>query len=704
MFCPNCGTKNDDDALFCAACGTRLEVPGTAAPAPAPVAEPAPAPVVEPAPAPVVEPAPAPVVEPAPAPVVEPAPAPVVEPAPAPVVEPVPAPVAEPAPEPVVEPAPAPVAEPAPSPVVPDPIPNTAEPIGVTVAAPAPEPVPAATPVVEPVPVAAPVEAPQAAPIPQASSVAPQANTVPQAAPIPQAASIPQAAPVNQAQPTGNTVNGESKPKSKIKPWMFIAGGGALLLIIAIVVGVIIAATKLGGGSGKVTGSFNTFYDPAEDITYIFYNEKNFKNWFEGEVYIVQQNDDNTVALLMDDQDTLYYATSTYKMDIVDSDVKSSRYTLSSDGSTIAYLDNDNTLYTYNIKNGRKNTVAYDVSTTPVLSPTGKALLFNIEDDGDDTLYAYNGRKDYKLTRDVLPIAISDDMRYIYYADPEKQAIYITDRNSNSNKISGDLDDYNFTFNNDLSQILFTTDSGLYISERGRDKVKLSGSYSGIDLVTAMSGYQGRGYNTVFSDNINGYALSFHYPIATFANQVCYGYADDSYEAFRITRDWQCEKFVGGMDYFMVDKNASVLYYLSSDNSLYRVRLGAKAITDKIKDDVYEFTISSSGAEVYFIDEDDALYIQKGNGKPRKIADDVTSLGITYDGVLLYFTEYDGYTGELYYYKGGRKKLLSDEANFFRPEMGVTFYGANGDIDKGTNDIYVTKKGVAFTLILQEVY
>lgn len=25
MFCPNCGTKNDDAALFCESCGTKLE-------------------------------------------------------------------------------------------------------------------------------------------------------------------------------------------------------------------------------------------------------------------------------------------------------------------------------------------------------------------------------------------------------------------------------------------------------------------------------------------------------------------------------------------------------------------------------------------------------------------------------------------------------------------------------------------------------
>lgn len=27
MFCPNCGTKNEDEALFCGNCGTRCEFP-----------------------------------------------------------------------------------------------------------------------------------------------------------------------------------------------------------------------------------------------------------------------------------------------------------------------------------------------------------------------------------------------------------------------------------------------------------------------------------------------------------------------------------------------------------------------------------------------------------------------------------------------------------------------------------------------------
>lgn len=39
MFCPNCGTKNDDNARFCASCGRPLQAPQSA-PAPGPVAQP----------------------------------------------------------------------------------------------------------------------------------------------------------------------------------------------------------------------------------------------------------------------------------------------------------------------------------------------------------------------------------------------------------------------------------------------------------------------------------------------------------------------------------------------------------------------------------------------------------------------------------------------------------------------------------------
>lgn len=49
MYCPNCGTENENGALFCTACGTRLAAPA------APVAEAPAAPVAEAPAAPVVE-------------------------------------------------------------------------------------------------------------------------------------------------------------------------------------------------------------------------------------------------------------------------------------------------------------------------------------------------------------------------------------------------------------------------------------------------------------------------------------------------------------------------------------------------------------------------------------------------------------------------------------------------------------------------
>ena len=689
MFCPNCGTKNDDDALFCANCGTKLEV----AAAPAPAAEPAPAPSVEAAPvaeaAPAVEPVP--VVEPAPASAVEPAPGPAVEPVPASAVEPAPAPVVEPVPASAVESAPAPAApamdvipttaevmgmsNPAPAPA--DQIPNTSEPIGQTVATP-----------VQPIPAAEPLPTP------------PQ-DIIPQAAPIvtPQADQIPTAAPIN-SQPVGNTANGEPKPKKKLKPWMFIAAGGGALLLIILIVGGIIAATMLGGSGGKVAGTYTTFYDPAEDITYLFYNDKAFKSWFEGRAYVSDSNGDHTVCLIEDSEDNLYYATSAMKMGTISYDVKD--FTLSLDGSTVAYLDQDRTLYTYNIKNGRTSTIAYDVSTTPVLSPNGTALLFNIEDDGDETLYAYNGRKDYRLTRDVMPVAISDDMRFIYYVDPAKESLYITDKNGNSNKISSDISSYTFEFNKDLSQVLFNTESGLYAAVRGGEKQKITSSIASIPYpIACYGGFEGIYYNSLENENLYAYGTSMILPEANFIGQFFYSYSNC--EVFKIGRDWTYEKVVGDVQDIRVDKKNSTLYYLDSGDDLYRVRLAGNIVSDRIKNDVYQFEITTSGTDVYYIDEDDALFYQKGNGKPKKIADDVDEIAMTHDDYLLYLVEYKDYSGEVYYCKGGKKKLINDECYYMRPMIGVTFLGTNFDGSDDTCDIYVTGRGVGYNLILQEV-
>ncbi len=716
MFCPNCGTKNDDDALFCANCGTKLEVAAPVEePAPAPVAEPAPvieaAPATEPAPAPVAEPTPAPVVEaapvvePKPAPVVEAAPVaeptPVAEPAPAPVVEaaPVatPVPVAEPAPAPVVEAAP--VAEPVPAPAAPayDTIPTTAEVMGMS------NPTPASEPIGQTV--AAPIGEPAPQPVPAAEPLpAPPQDLIPSAAPIvtpqPQPQPVPTAAPVRAAQPIGNTANVEEKPKKKIKPWMFIAGGCGALLLILLIVGGVVAATMLGGSGGKVKGTYSTFYDPAEDITYLFYNDKAFKSWFEGNAYLSDESIGQSVVLITDNDDNLYYATSSMKMGSIAEDVK--EFTLSSDGSTVAYLDNENTLYTYTIKNERTSTIAYDVSTPPVLSPSGKALLFNIEDDGDETLYAYNGRKDYKLTRDVMPVAISDDMKLIYYVDPAKSSLYITDKNGNSNKISADLSYYSFAFNKDMSQVMFVTENGLYSSVRGGDKNKITGNLENLPYPLAcFGGYEGIFYYNISEENANCYGSTMIYPETTFMNMFFFSYM--SGEVFKIGRDWNYEKVVGDVQELRVDKKNSILYYMNSDDDLYRVRLAGNIIADRIKDDVYDFEISGSGSDVYYIDEDYALYYQKGNGKPRKIADDVDSLSMTYDDYLLFMTDYSDNAGTLYYCKGAKKKLLNDECSYMRANVGVTFFGCNYNDKNATSDVYVTGKGVGFNLILQEV-
>lgn len=625
MFCPKCGTKNDDDALFCANCGTKLEVP-------TPVAEPAPAPVE--AAAPVVEPAPAPVVEEAP--VTEPAAtpveaAPVEEPAPVPVEA---APVAEPAPVPVVEEAPA--AEPAPAPVV------------------EPEPAPAV----------------QAAPV---------AEPVPQPAPIPQ--------PVPEAKAASASQNSD-KPKNKTK--IFILFGAAALALIILVIGAIIAIGKLSGSSGKFTDYYDAWYDDNNDQTYITYKGKVFPNYFNGRASLVDAGADYSIALFMCDDD-LYMADSKENLKLVYEDVKYS--TISYSGNMIAFVDKDNDLYSYDTKNGRVSHISGDIIQTPVISPNGKTILYVTEDDGDNILYAYVGKKSFKLSRDVTPIACSDNAKYIYYYDPSKDAVYVSDKNYNTNKLgTGIIWGSNLVFNNDISKVIFSTNDGLYYSENGGDKVKV---YEKSVSVTPLACYKGAAYKYDYY----GQASAFITPFKTLGS--IYFTTSDA-DLIYVDAKHETTKIAGNMYDYDCDKDLKNFFYTNSDGTLYYTKLGSRLDAIKVADDVISFSVGK-GNSVYYLNEDQSLYATKGAGKGKKIADDVETIVVTFDNICLYTANSRNNESELYQVTGTQKKILSDECYMVYTNPASTIYTTNYDPAKGSFDLYITGKGTTFWNALTEV-
>lgn len=649
MFCPNCGTKNDDDALFCANCGTKLEIP-------APVAEPAPAPVEA---APVAEPAPAPVVEEAP--VTEPAAAPVeaapvAEPAPAPVVEE--APVAEPAPAPVVEEAPA--TEPAAAPVE---------------AAPAVEPAPAPTPVVEPEP----APAVQAAPV---------ADPVPQPAPAPQPAPVPQPVPEAKKAKAASASENSDKPKSKKK--IFILIGAAALALIILVVGAIIAIGKLSGSSGKFTDYYDAWYDDNNDQTYITYKGKVFPNYFNGRASLVDAGADYSIALFMCDND-LYMADSKENLKLVYEDVKYS--TISYSGNMVAFVDKDNDLYSYDTKNGRVSHISGDIIQTPVISPNGKTILYVTEDDGDNILYAYVGKKSFKLSRDVTPIACSDNAKYIYYYDPSKDAVYVSDKNYNTNKLgTGIIWGSNLVFNNDISKVIFSTNDGLYYSENGGDKVKV---YEKSVSVTPLACYKGAAYKYDYY----GQASAFITPFKTLGSMY---FTTSDADLIYVDAKHETTKIAGNMYDYDCDKDLKNFFYTNSDGTLYYTKLGSRLDAIKVADDVISFYVGK-GNSVYYLNEDQSLYATKGAGKGKKIADDVETIVVTFDNICLYTANTRNNESELYQVTGTQKKILSDECYMVYTNPASTIYTTNYDPAEGSFDLYITGKGTTFWNALTEV-
>ncbi len=619
MFCPNCGTKNDDDALFCANCGTKLEVPTPVAePAPAPVET---APVAEPAPAPVEA---APVAEPAPAPVEA---APVAEPAPAPVEA---APVAEPAPVPVVEEAP--VTEPAPAPVE-------------------------AAPVVEPAP------APQPAPVPQ---------------------------PVPEAKKTKAASASENSDKPKSKKKIFILIGAAALALIILVVGAIIAIGKLSGSSSKFTDYYDAWYDDNNDQTYITYKGKVFPNYFNGRASLVDAGADYSIALFMCDDD-LYMADSKENLKLVYEDVKYS--TISYSGNMVAFVDKDNDLYSYDTKNGRVSHISGDIIQTPVISPNGKTILYVTEDDGDNILYAYVGRKSFKLSRDVTPIACSDNAKYIYYYDPSKDAVYVSDKNYNTNKLgTGIIWGSNLVFNNDISKVIFSTNDGLYYSENGGDKVKV---YEKSVSVTPLACYKGAAYKYDYY----GQASAFITPFKTLGSMY---FTTSDADLIYVDAKHETTKIAGNMYDYDCDKDLKNFFYTNSDGTLYYTKLGSRLDAVKVADDVISFYVGK-GNSVYYLNEDQSLYATKGAGKGKKIADDVETIVVTFDNICLYTANTRNNESELYQVAGTQKKILSDECYMVYTNPASTIYTTNYDPAEGSFDLYITGKGTTFWNALTEV-
>ncbi len=316
-------------------------------------------------------------------------------------------------------------------------------------------------------------------------------------------------------------------------------------------------------------------------------------------------------------------------------------FVLSADGTGVVYYDADGNICLYNIEKD-ENVKVYDYSENKnfsgiTIAPNGDTVVFKVieyteEDETKSNIYLFDGKENAKVTSDGFVIAMSDDGDLIYVVTEndegeEKLNVY---KGTSGDKVSlGKYSDV-VCFNNDNTQIMFTDGEKTYISDDGKESVKIS-SKSGFDIVV---------------------------PEGCVGVEDLYGKV---YEAdnglYLIEEDEEPIKLASRVYQVTMDASGEYIYFIKSgDETLLRIEIADedKAADNavKIAEDVDGYIITSDCKNVYY-SSDDTLYSVDGRDGDDKtsIAEDVTMAQIDGNDVFYYICDEELFTcvkGEKY--------------------------------------------------------
>lgn len=478
------------------------------------------------------------------------------------------------------------------------------------------------------------------------------------------------------------------KAKPFVQKYKMPLVGAACVLLLIIAISLIVSVC--GGGNGFIACENTIIATVYDDTVVVLWNDKMIETKIEaGYVEDQAANLDGTVLAFLTDEGDLCVARKK-KVTVVAENVV--YFELSVDGSGIGYLtvteeDDEDVcgLYLYNV--GKKKSVAVDddCSFTSMsfygfeLAPDGDSLAYYEfdEEEFEATLMFFNGRKSVKLTSsDAELLGLSNDGKYIYVvADNDgDDTLYAYNKKGNRDKI-GEYGGSTVWFNDDHTQILYRYDGKTYYSVNGKEGKKLSSSKATLLMPAGSTAIEGSSSTT--------------YPVEDLFDRVYSVYNDGQYNLWLLQKNSdKSEKLVSDVYEWKLDADCEYVYYLDEDDDLCVLKIshGDRA-SDKAKtlaEDVENFTVTSDRKKVYFI-SDDALYscnAKNGRGKKTVASEDVSSyfLVLNAKDVLYYVMD-----GDCYACSNGRKgtKVLSEVE-------GLISYG-NGVVYAATDDtLYVS--------------
>lgn len=450
-------------------------------------------------------------------------------------------------------------------------------------------------------------------------------------------------------------------PKKLIIP----AAAVAAVLVLVILISIIGAI-----GSGAATPKTGYYAVEMDDEYFLLQDAKVVESGLE-DVYIYTSSLDGSVAVYESD-DELFVVRNGKSISITDEwdDMR-----LSVNGSALVVLDYDGVLTSYDTKNGESTEIAEEVCWFCV-SPDGKSVAYVVEDDGEYPAFLFKGKDSIELGEDLIPIAVSNGAKVIYCIDDEKGSLCTVDTKGNTEKIANDVYENAFYMNEDHTQMIFQAGGKWYATVKGGEKIKLTSDYD-----FNILGYQ---YESRFVDYYEDLYLT--YPTADLRN--CFVALDDSIAW--MNNKWELTKAAKDVEEAYVSADGKTLVFLKGNGKLQKVTSNKLDKPVELAEDVWTFMPTSDCSAVYYINDDDELFFQKGTGKAKKVSDDVDGGIVTPGDVFLFSSDEELYSSK----NGGKKVKIHDEIDDI-DMSGTTIYLWT-DYDDGEFTFSALTKGSKF--------
>ncbi len=458
--------------------------------------------------------------------------------------------------------------------------------------------------------------------------------------------------------------------------------GGAILVGAVIVLVLLISIINRPTPKYVMPDQYiDSIYDEENEETIFIIGGKKTDVKVEGMISDIQRSvDGNTIAFL-DEEDTLYVIK---KKKLLTVEEEISNFKLSVEGDGIAFVNVEDELMLYSVKKDSAKKITGDIYGEYVISPDGKSVAYTKgDDDGDYKLYvSVNGKEGKKIGNNLSPLGISNKGKLIYYINAEKLTVHVVKGDKEPQKLGSAGNFEAIAFNIDHTEAVFELNSGTYITKNGKEKVKITsnsirqlGNYSDWGIV--IDGY---------------YSDSSTIPVKSFAKQYFTSngslyYLNKRFKAIEIEE-------ADGIDSYQMTLTGDVIYYVDG-NTLYR-GTGKKANFKfkEVAEDVSSFEISSDGKFCYFKTYDNSLMCVKKTGKAKLIADDVNSFSMSHDDYLFFRVDGDLYVS----HNRSKKKQVAPDVARLSFKVDATYYYVD---DGDETVIYAAHKKAKFSKLIE---